>query len=1019
MNPVRLAVKKPVFVLVIFFIIMLLGFFSLPKLHVDLAPKVEIPIVTVITVYPGAGPDQVETLVTKPIEDAISTTNNLKNIKSSSVEGVSIIVAEFNMGSSVDIAVTDVREKVSSMIGDLPEGAKQPEILKLDINASPILYLSITGNDLKKIYDVADNFVRVKLQTVQGVGKIDIIGGEKREIRVEAIPERLLYYEIDLTTIAQRLKVENINIPSGHFLMDDREVSGRLNTEFKSPEEIKLIDLPVFDMSTGSIRTVPLSSVANVFDTTAEIRDKTRTNGKDSVGIIVQKQPDANTIQVVDSVRKVLPDIQKGLPEDSKIAIVTDTSEFIKDAVSDVWHKLFIAVILTGLILFVFLYSVGSTLIVCLAIPVSLVGTLFFAYLSRFTLNILSLSSLTLSVGIVVDSSIVIIENIYRHKKELKEKGEEAAEKGALEVASAVSATMLTHMVVFLPIVFMSGLVGQFFKEFGMIQVYTSLLALGVGFTLTPMLTTKFLKDTGEKDWAIKAEKKFEQFKNGYRRTLLKFLHRPGPVLVVIGILIPLSFTLLPFIGIEMITNADEGIYNISLRMPPGTNLQKTESIVKVIEEKVLSIPETDQVFATIGKISGMFAGMGSEGPEYAQLLVKLKDVRKKSTTQIVEEIKPFLAGIPGTITVAEQSTIGSGGRPPLEIYITGTDEKSVIQTSEEVLNIVQSTDGVSSADSSYNPGKPEINFVIKRPKLAQYNLNSNQAAMICRSALEGIVPSKFRVGENEYDIRVTIPEKDKKDINVLENLTIVNPMQNVFLLKQIAEIKETYGPTTRERYDRKPSVTILGNINKPLGTVMATLNKEIKKLNLPEGTSIIFGGQSERMAESFRDLFLALILSVLLVYLVMAAQFESWVEPFIIMGTLPLSIIGILTGLFITGKTINIFSLMGMIVLVGIVVSNGILIVNFAKNLIQRGKNPEESVIEASASRLRPILMTTLSMIGGMLPLALAVGKGSVLKAPMAVSVISGLISSTLLTLFIIPLVYLFYARRKYKKQQ
>lgn len=1019
MNIVRLAIKRPVLVLVIFFIIMLLGFFSFPKLKVDLAPKVDIPIVTVITAYPGAGPDQIQTLITKPIEDAISTTNNLKNIRSSSIEGVSIVIAEFKMGSSIDIAVTDVREKVSSIVGNLPTDTKQPEILKVDINAQPVLYLSVSGSDLKKVYDLTDNFIKLKLQTVPGVGKIDIMGGEKREIKVVTNPEKLAYYGIDITTVSQRLKLENINIPSGHYVVGDREVSGRVNTEFLTPNEINQIDVPILDMSIGNIRTVPLAAIAQVYDTIAEQRDKTRTNGKESVGITVQKQPDANTIEVADSVRKIIPEIQKQLPPDVKVDIVVDTSEFIKDAVRDVWHKLFIAVILTGLILFVFLYSVGSTLIVSVAIPVSLIGTLFLCYISGFTLNILTLSSLTVSVGIVVDSSIVIIENIHRRKRELKENKETAAEKGTLEVASAVSATMITHMVVFLPIVFMSGLVGQFFKEFGMVQVYTTLLALAAGFTLTPMLTTKFLKDTGEKIWAQKAEIRFNNFRNGYKHLLTRFIRKPKIVLIVVAILIPASFMLLPLIGIEMVTNADEGMYTISITMPPGTSLEKTEFVVKKIEERIISEKETEIIFSSIGKTVGTFAGLGSQGPEYAQLQVKLKDRRNKSTDLIIEELKPFIASIPGTITIAPQRTIGgAGSRPPLEFYVTGTDEKMVIQASEQLLNLMKSIPGISDADSSYKPGKPEINFVVKRAQLAEFNLSSNQVAMVCRAALEGIVPTKFRVGNNEYNIRVTIPEKFKSDLKYLENMPVVNPMQNLFFLKQVAEIKQSYGPTTKERYDRKYSITMLGNINKPLGTVMKTLDKEIKKINLPESVSIIYGGMGERMTEAFRDLFLGIILAVLLVYLVMAAQFESWVEPFIIMGTLPLSIIGILTGLFITGKTINIFSLMGIIVLVGIVVSNGILIINFAKNLINSGRKIEDAIIEASMLRLRPILMTTLSMVGGMLPLALAAGKGSAFKAPMAVAVISGLLSSTLLTLFIIPLVYLFYAKKKYSNQ-
>ncbi len=1018
MNLPRIAINKPVFISVFFLALAVIGVYSAFKLNVTLMPNVDLPYVTVKTLYPGAGPDQVETLISKPLEDAISTTNNLKNIQSVSSEGVSIIICEFTMDVSADVAASDVREKVSSIREQLPDDVKEPEILKLDINASPILYIAFSGPDLQSVYQQAKDNIKPILQTVKGVGNIDIVGGLRREIRVEAVPDKLKFYGITLLDISNRLKSENVNLPAGHFSSGDLEISGRTDAEFTDISQISSLEIPLMDQRTRQTRKVNLSSLAEVKDTYAEVRDTARIDGKDAVSLTIQKQPDSNTIEVVDNVRSEIARLNEVLPEGYELKVVVDDSLFIRNAVADVRSNLFLGVIITGIVLFLFLHGVGSTLIVSITIPVSLIGTMFFMYMTGFSFNILTLTSLALCVGVLIDSSIVILENIHRHTKELGKNLKQAAEEATMEVAPAVIASICTNIVVFLPIVFMAGLMGQFFKEFGLVQIFATIIAFCVGFTLIPMLSSKFLHVTRETWLSRQWEKGFLLLKAKYKDFLPIVLKRPKLVFgIVIGLLIA-SIALLPMIGSEFATQTDQGVSSITIRMPAGTNLEKTQSMVKQIEEKLRTIPELDSTFTTIGAVSGGEVSVGSQGPEYAQIVINWKDDRSLSAVELLKDTKHFLASLPGaTINVQEISSSVGGGGAPITYYVTGPDHEIVTSAAKDILKVLQNTPGILDADYSYHPGKPEINFTINRAKLADVDMDVNSVALNVRAALEGIVPTTFREGENEYDIRVTIPEKLKKQRQVLENIPLSNRMNDIFLLKQISDIQETSGPTQRQRYNRQPSITLTANTNKPVGTVANEFMRKLTEINVPREVNLNTGGNIKMMQEAFRDIGTAILIAIILVYLVMAAQFESWFEPFIIISALPLAMIGILFGLFIFGKTINMFSLLGVMILTGIGVNNGILIINFAKTLIEQGKKPLDAIVEASSVRLRPCLMTTFTTITAMIPLAFGVGKATAFKSPMGVTVISGAFSALMLTLFVIPLLYFLYEKRRQRK--
>lgn len=1019
MNLPRIAINKPIFISVFFLALAVIGIYSAFKLNVTLMPDVDLPYVTVKTLYPGAGPDQVETLISKPLEDAISTVNNLKTIQTVSSEGVSIIVCEFDAEVSSDVAASDVREKVSSIRSLLPDDMKEPEILKIDINAIPVLYIGFSGPDLQNVYEQAKDNIKPVLQTVNGVGNIDIVGGLKREIRVEAIPDRLKFYGMTLLDISNRLKSENINLPAGRFTQGDLEISGRIDAEFKNISQISSLEIPLMDQRTRQTRKVNLSSLAQVKDTHAEVRDIAKINGKDAVALIVQKQPDSNTIEVVDNVKSEIARLNKILPKGYELKVIVDDSIFIRSAVADVRGNLFLGVIITGIVLFLFLHGVGSTLIVSITIPVSLVGTMFFMYMGGFSFNVLTLTSLALCVGVLIDSSIVILENIHRHRQELGKDLKQAAEEATMEVAPAVIASISTNIVVFLPIALMSGLIGQFFKQFGLVQVFATFIALCVGFTLIPMLASKFLHITRESKLSKTWETGFILLRNKYQKFLPVILKRPKLVFSTVIVLVIMSLSLAIFvIGKEFATPTDQGVSSITIRMPAGTNLGKTQSMVEQIEEKLRTIPELDSTFTTIGTISGGELGAGSQGSEYAEIIINWKDDRKNSAVELLKDTKNFLASLPGaTITVQEISSSVGGGGAPFKYFITGPDHEVVTSAAKDILAVLQNTPGITDADSSSHPGKPEINFAINRAKLADVDMDVNSVALNIRAALEGVVPTTFREGENEYDIRVTIPEELKKQSQVLENIPLSNRMNDMFLLKQISDIQETSGPTQKQRYNRQPSITITANTNKPVGTVADEFMGRLEKINIPREIKLNTGGNIKMMKEAFSDLGTAILIAIILVYLVMAAQFESWFEPFIIIGSLPLAMIGIFFGLFIFGKTINMFSLLGVVILVGIGVNNGILVINFAKTLIEQGKEPLDAVVEASSVRLRPCLMTTFTTIAAMIPLAFATGKATAFRSPIGVTVISGAFSALILTLFVIPTLYFLYVSRRQRK--
>jgi len=1016
MSLTRLAIQRPVLLWVCFLALAVMGLFSLNRLNISLTPNVNIPIITVKTIYPGAGPDQIETLVTKPIEDAISTTNNLKDLSSVSMEGLSVVIAEFDMETSSEVAAADVREKIAAIRSRLPDDVEEPEIMKLDINAQPILYIGVFGPDLRQVYQLADQKIKPVLQAVPGVGNIDLVGGLKREIRVEVFPDRLVHYKMDLTGVANRLASENINLPSGRFDLSDLEFSGRLNSEFSSAGEISQIIIPDMERATGKARQIHLASLARVKDTYAEVKEKARINGQEAVALIIQKQPASNTVKVARSVREEINRLQKSLPAGYEIRVIVDTSPFIKEAVDDVKSNLVLGVVLTGLVLFLFLHSLSSTLIVSLTIPLALVGTLFFMYLAGFTLNVISLSGLALCTGIIIDCSIVVLENIYRHRTELKKDLTLAAEEATTEVTPAVMASMLTNIVVFLPIVFTSGIVGQFFREFGLVQVFATLVAMATAFTLLPMLASRLLSSSRQNPWAAKWEESFQQLRQGYQKILRKALARPGLTLGLTLLLLAGSFLLVPLIGTEFISEPDQGISSIDLRMPSGTSLCRTEETVRVIEDRLKKIPELDQTFVTIGRIAGGATSAGSVGSEYARILMQWKDRRRRSATQILSEVKPFLAEIPGaTISVAEvSSVVGRGGSAPFMMYVTAGSWETLLPAADRLLKLLQRTPGVSDADLSYHPGKPELNFVVNRDRLAEFDLSPATVALNCRAALEGLVATKFRQAGEEYDLRVTIPETWRSRRDILLNLPVKNGLGDLYLLGQVATLKESRGPTVKERYNRQPSVTLTAHVNKPLGDVVGAFQAGVRSLELPGDIKLAGGANIRVMADTFRDLGVAILMAAVLVYLVMAAQFESWKEPFVIMGALPLAAIGILAALFLMGKTINVFSLLGVIILIGIGVNNSILIIDFSKNLIRQGQDPIPSIIQAASLRLRPCLMTGLAAAAGALPLALATGKAASLRSPIGAAVLGGVISSTFLTLLVIPVLYSLMVRRK-----
>ncbi len=997
----------------IFVALAVLGIFGYSRMGVDLLPKMDWPIVSVVTVYPGAGPKEIESLVSEPLEEAISGVEKLDNVRSYSYEGVSVIIAQFSFSADVDQMTNEVQRHVEQIRAKLPKEIDPPKISKSDMNAFPILRVSLTG-DMKgrELYQFTKDRVKPALEQVEGVSAVTIVGGQEREIRVEVDNDKLRSYGISILQVSQALQRENLDFPTGKIDESLNQYIVRLAGKFQSVDDVK--NVAVASTPAG---TVYIRDIADVKDTYKENFTLSRLNGVNSIALAIQKQSDANSVKTSERIREEMSKLEHDYQNRIKFTVAQDITEFTRHSLSDVRRDLLLAILMVAAVLFLFLHSLRNSLIVLLSIPTSLISTFFFMYLFGFTLNLVSLMALALVIGILVDDSIVVLENIHRHQ-ENGEAPETAAVNGRSEIGFAAIAITLVDVVVFLPISLVGGMVGKIFSEFGITIVFSTLLSLLVSFTLTPMLAAKWMRivEHARGSLAGRIVYGFEAWQDKlgaqYRRALAWALNRRKSILALSGGLLVASIALVPlgFIGSEFMTDVDRGEFAVNLDMPLGTTMEKTDEAVRRVEGIIAAIPEVKEYLSTIGKQQSQWKNADQSNLAQVQLKLIDKKLRKRSTKDIMLQIKDEAAAIPGLKTSFNSISMwGSANVAPVQIEIKGSDLPQVVAFSQKVADAVAKTKGVADVTSSWEEGKPEVKIEVDREKAAKMGLSLAEIGMAVRTALEGDVATKFKEGDTEYDLRVVLNKLDRNNAEDVRKITLINHYGQPVQLDQVANIYYGKGPSEIQRKDRERLITVAANLSGsvPLGQVTAAAEKSINQLGVPPGVTVFYGGDAENMRDMFSDMMIALSLAILFVYMIMVSLFESYIHPFVIMFSLPVALVGALAGLALSHSTLSMFSMIGIIMLMGLVTKNAILLVDFTNTLRARGMAMRDALLQAGETRLRPIVMTTSTMIFGMMPLALALGAGSEFRQSMAIVVIGGLTSSTLLTLVLVPVMY------------
>lgn len=1017
MNITDVSIRRPLAISMVFLAIIIFGFISVTNLPVDLFPNITFPMMIVLTSYPGAGPEEIETQITEPLEKMLGTVNNIKKVTSSTSENISNIFLEFEWGTNLDAASNDVRDRMGFLLPYFPDEADYPLIFKFDVSQQPVVMYNISGDiDPLELDQIADD-IADRLQRVGGVAASYAMSGSMREIQVVLDPVKLRGTGITSDQVMNILQSQNINYPLGNVESGSKVYILRTIGEYSNLDEIRKTVV-------GSSNGVPvlLSQIADVREQASEVTSVSRTNGIQSIWGIVQKRTDANSVNVGNGVVEEIQDIQRELPPGVKIDIMFNQADFITRSVQSTGQTLVMGAILAVIVLFLFLGSFRSTIYMAVAIPIAVFFALFFMYLFNMSLNIISLGGLTIAIGMVLDSAIVVFEAIFRHK----EKGEEpksAASTGAREVGMAITASTLTTIAVFLPLLLVRGLASVFFRPLALTVTFALVSSLVVALTIIPMLSVRF-KEVRRRNFGAKLSNFYTRVENIYTRIIKWALgHRKTVIFGTIGVFL-ISLVLVPFIGTELTPSVDQGEIIINAEMPVGTNLWVTDSAVRQLEQIVLKeVPEIEILSTSIGAGEGGFSSLfgATTGPHAAQIYLELvyREQRNRSVKEIQRDLRPKITNIPGLkVKYGTQEFSMFGGGKPIEIKIIGYDFERAKELSDMLMDTLQTVKGLVDLETSITEGKPELRLVIDRQKAANFGLTPYQIGSLLRSRVEGIVASQFRERGNEYDIKIMLDKQYRDDLKDITSMTITTPFGEVPIVNFVKDTIAV-GPVQIEHEDNYRVVTVSGSIEgRDQGSVAGDVQNILNSIPRPANFTLELAGGFEQMQQTFQDLGFVIILAIVLVYMIMVGQFESFREPFIIMFTIPLAIIGVLWMLFFTGTTINMQSLLGVLLLGGIVVNNAIVYITYTNQLRrQSGMMCMDAVIEAGRVRLRPILMTAFTTIFGLTPMALAIGSGNELRAPMARSVIGGLLVSTFLTLVFIPVLYTLFERKKKDK--
>jgi HAE1 family hydrophobic/amphiphilic exporter-1 len=1011
------SIKRPVFATMFIAALVVLGIVSYPGIGVDLYPKIDFPIVSINTQLRGASPEIMDIDVTDKIEEAISTINGVKTITSSSLEGVSNVTVEFVLERDIDLAAQDVREKVSSIRSKLPTDILEPVIQKVDPDATPVLWVAVTGSQsIRDLSTYTNEILKEQLQRIEGVGALRIAGMRLRQGRIWLDADKLRAYLIAPGDVAQALTLENVEIPGGRIESDTKEYSIKIKGEFRRIQEFN--DLIVAYHRGAPVR---IRDIGRAEDGMEEKRNIARFNGKPCVSIGVQKQSGGNTVAIIDRVKRELVHIQKTLPPGMDLSIAFDQSTFINRSINEVKGHLVIGGFFAVLAVFLFLRNWRTTLISALALPVSIIATLTIMKAFDFTFNNMSMLALSLSVGILIDDAIIVIENIYRHIEEGMEP-REAAAFATSEIGMAVMATTLAIVAIFLPVAFMKGIIGRFFWQFALTVVFSVMVSLLVSFTLTPMLASILLKQK-KRETASNVpprlsflsgignglEKAYKKTETAYRHILGFSLGYRKTVLVLALVIFVFSLYITKFIGKEFVPAEDQGQFIVRMEAPIDYSIDKADALFRQGEAIVKSFPEANRFFYLQGFGAG---GAGQINKAIIFTGLKQKVERKKSQEQLKAEIRQKLNQIPGLKATAEDiSLIGGGIRNvPIQYAIRGLDLEVLQNYTRQITTEFAKLPGIVDVDTSLEAGKPELKVFIDRNKAADLGVSVGSIANAVNIMMSGEVDiTKYKDEEKgrRYDVRVRLNPEDRVNPGDLGRLHVRARDGRLVELASVIRIQEGGGPSVVYRVDRQRATIIYASLEKkPLAQAMAELDSISAKVLTP-GYTARYKGAADTMKESFQYLLFALFLGIVMAYMVLAAQFESFLHPVFVLLSMPLSFIGAFGALLLAGKTISIFSLIGLILLMGLVKKNAILLVDYTNLLRERGLSRREAILQAGPVRLRPILMTTMAMVFGMLPVAAGLGEGAETRSPMGIAVIGGLLTSLFLTLVVVPSAY------------
>ena len=1015
MKIANLSIDRPLAISMLIFAIVFLGLFSLPRLAIDLFPDMELPVAVILTSYEGAAPAEVEKLVTKPIESAVATASNIKEIGSISQNGNSLVIAVFNWGTNVDNAVNELRDKIDLVKGLLPKDAQSPKAIKMDPNTMPIISFSVAGKDMMRVTKITEDTIKPRLERIEGVASVTVNGGKEREIKVKLDPAKTEIYGLSTSQIVQSLAGDNISGTAGTVESGSSEMSIRVLGEYTSLESINNVRISI----PGTGNTVALGDIAVIEDSFKKDMTYTFINGEPSLGIDIMKASDGNTVQVAKKVHQEVAQLNKILPADVQIDTVLDTAKFIQDSIDNITRHGLLGAAFAFIILYLFLRSFRSTFIVIVVIPISIIATFAMLYFGNQTINMLSLGGLMLGLGSLVDFSVVVLESIYRYRQN-GFKIIEAAKLGTAEVGNAVTASALAQVVVFMPIVFVQGLAGILFKPLALTVSFSHIAALFGALTLVPMLSSKLLKNISPPDESL-IEKKTKNpvllfgklmhiLNTVYGRLLRWALGNRKKVVGFVVVTLILSLAATPLIGTEFIPEMDQGEMAVNIKMPIGTKLAETQKVAENVEYLVKhEIDDIENIFTTVG--TGSLAMLGIGNTEEAVLQVKLKPLEQRSlsTRDAAEKIRHALANVPGSeITVNLTTSFAGSSSSPVEISIRGDDLVLLEQLGDQVLNMIKGIEGIRNATNSLADASSELQLVVDREKASRYGLSAGQVLSAVRNSFNGQVVSRMRTGDDEVDIRLETPRSFTATSDALANLTIVSPTGARVPVEAVAHLETHRAPQQITRHTQNRQVSVTADVaGRDLGSINKEIQEKMSGITFPEGYLVEIGGQAKDMAESFGSLGLALLLSILLVFMVMVAQFESLFQPFIIMFALPPTFVGVVLGLGLTGHHLCVPAFIGAIMLVGIVLNNSIVLVDYINTLRKRGIERDQAILEAGPVRLRPILMTALTTVLALLPLAFGGGEGAESRAPMAIVVAFGLTLSTLITLVLVPVVY------------